>query len=167
MSIAHTLDDGRQVQIRPIRSEDARAERAFIMALSPRTRRARFLEQISEPSEALIRKLVDVDHVNDEAFVAIDAADPLRLVGVARYAVDNDPTECEIAVTVMDDWQGQGLDQALMQPLMATARRNGLKRMISIDSANHHPMRELAQALGFSTRPDPDDPTQVIHSLAL
>lgn len=162
-----TVDDGRQVLIRPIRREDAAAERDFIMALSPRTRRARFLEQIAEPTPELIEKLVDVDHVNDAAFVAVDAGKPDRLVGVARYAVNNDPHECEIAVTVMDDWQGQGLDRALMQPLLETARRNGLRRMVSIDAANHHPMRELAQALGFQTRTDPDDPTQVIHSLTL
>ena len=167
MPSPHTLADGRQVLIRAIRREDAAAERNFIMALSPRTRRARFLEQIAEPSDELIGKLVDVDHINDEAFVAVDAVDDARLVGVARYAVDTDPVECEIAVTVMDDWQGQGLDRALMDALMARARDNGLKRMISIDSANHHPMRELARELGFTTVPDPDDHTQVIHSLDL
>ncbi|MDO5505978.1 MAG: GNAT family N-acetyltransferase [Pseudoxanthomonas suwonensis] len=167
MSDIHALDDGRQACIRRIRHDDADALRGFIKALSPRTRRARFLEQINEPSDALIGRLVDVDHANDEAFVAVDAADPSCLVGVARYAVDNHPTEGEIAVTVMDDWQGSGLDRALMQPLMQAARANGLTSMISIDPANHHPMRELAQALGFTTGPDPDDSTQVIHRLQL
>lgn len=167
MNASHQHADGRQALIRRICLDDAEPLRRFIMELSPRTRRARFLEQINEPSSSLIKRLVDVDHANDEAFVAVDAEQPQRLLGVARYAVEDDPRHCEIAVTVMDDWQGHGLDSALMQPLMQAARANGIERMHSIDPVNHQPMRDLARTLGFSTRPDPDDGTQLIHSLQL
>ncbi len=37
----------------------------------------------------------------------------------------------------------------------------------SIDAANNAPMRDLAKALGFETRHDPDDNRQVIHCLYL
>jgi hypothetical protein len=39
--------------------------------------------------------------------------------------------------------------------------------MISIDSADNAQMRELAAHLGFHSRVDPDDASQVIHELAL
>ena len=39
--------------------------------------------------------------------------------------------------------------------------------MYSMDSAENTHMHDLAKALGFHTRPDPDDATQVIHQLAL
>ena len=64
-----TLSDQRKVLIRPMNPGDADAEREFITALSPQSRRYRFQEQIREPSEEMIAKLVDVDHINDEAFV--------------------------------------------------------------------------------------------------
>jgi GNAT superfamily N-acetyltransferase len=163
-----TLSDGRQVLVRPMNPGDADAERAFITALSPRARRYRFQEQFTEPDEALVSHLVDVDHVNDEAFVALSGeGDDARIVGVSRYAVGTDPLECEIAVTVLDAWQGHGLGTALMQRLIEAARERGIRRMVSLDFAENLEMAHLAHHLGFTTTPDPDDRTQVVHTLAL
>jgi GNAT superfamily N-acetyltransferase len=163
-----TLSDQRKVLIRPMNPGDADAERAFITALSPQARRYRFQEQIGEPSQEMVAKLVDVDHINDEAFVALseDSADT-RIVGVSRYAVCNDPLQCEIAVTVLDDWQGHGLGTALMHRLIDAARERGIKRMVSLDFAENREMTHLAHHLGFVTENDPDDRTQVVHTLAL
>ena len=166
--LLETLSDGRQVLVRPMNPSDADAERAFITALSPRARRYRFQEQFTEPDEALVNKLVDVDHVNDEAFVALSGdGDDARIVGVSRYAVGNDPLECEIAVTVLDDWQGHGLGTALMQRLIEAARERGIRRMSSLDFAENLEMAHLAHHLGFKSTPDPDDRTQVVHPLTL
>ena len=163
-----TLSDGRQVLIRPMNPGDADAERTFIAALSPRARRYRFQEQFSEPDEALVRRLVDVDHVNDEAFVALDGeAGDARIVGVSRYAVGNDPRQCEIAVTVLDDWQGHGLGTTLMRRLIEAARERGIRKMVSLDFAENQEMAHLAHHLGFVTSGDPDDRTQVVHTLTL
>ena len=163
-----TLADGRQAMIRPMNPSDFEAERAFITALSPRARRYRFQEQISEPSPEMVAKLVAVDHANDEAFVALDGEGPdAQIVGVSRYAVGTDPEACEIAVTVLDAWQGQGLGTALLARLIEAARARGLKRMVSLDFAENQEMTHLAHHFGFETRPDPDDRTQVIHTLAL
>lgn len=166
--VLETLSDGRQVLVRPMNPGDADAERAFITALSPRARRYRFQEQITEPDEALVNKLVNVDHVNDEAFVALSGeGDDARIVGVSRYAVGNDPLQCEIAVTVLDDWQGHGLGTALMQRLIDAARERGIRRMVSLDFAENLEMAHLAHHLGFTSAPDPDDRTQVVHTLEL
>lgn len=162
------LANGRKVLIRPLNPGDAEAERAFILALSPQARRYRFQEQIDTPSPEMIARLVDVDHVNDEAFVALaDGDENGAIVGVSRYAVGNDPLDCEIAVTVLDAWQGQGLGTALMRRLIASARERGLRRMVSLDFAENHEMTHLAHHLGFETTSDPDDRTQVVHTLTL
>ncbi len=165
---ANVLADGREVLIRPMNPGDADAERAFIVGLSPQTRRYRFQEQFSEPSDALVAQLVDVDHANDEAFAALATVDGCeRIVGVSRYAVGNVPDECEVAVTVLDAWQGQGLGTALMRTLIDAARLRGIKRMASLDFAENGEMTHLAHHLGFTTTPDPDDRTQVVHRLTL
>ena len=163
-----TLDDGRQVLIRPMNPGDAEAEHAFIVALSPQARRYRFQEQFSEPSPDMVARLVDVDHVNDEALVALSEEDGRQvIVGVSRYAVGSDPLACEIAVTVRDDWQGHGLGTALMRRLIDAARGRGLKLMVSLDFAENSEMAHLAHHLGFDSAPDPDDRTQVVHTLSL
>ena len=165
---SESLTDGRRVMIRPMNPSDAEAERAFILALSPRARRYRFQEQIGDPSPELVAHLVDVDHVNDEAFVALsEDSGHTRIVGVSRYAVGADPRCGEIAVTVLDDWQSHGLGTALMRRLIDAARERGLRRLVSLDFAENSEMAHLAHRLGFATTPDPDDRTQVVHTLVL
>lgn len=163
-----TLRDHRQVLLRPIERQDAQAERDFIEALSPESRRARFLCQMNSPGEALIDSLTDIDYVNDVAFIAVvhdDGRD--RIVGACRYAIGPDPAECEVAVSVLDDWQEQGLGTAMMRHLIDVARDRGIKRMVSGDSAENLEMRDLARHLGFHTKASADDPSMVVHTLTL
>ena len=163
-----TLRDRSSVVIRPVRHEDAAAERAFIEALSPESRRYRFLGQVRHPSIETIERFTDLDYVHDLAFAAVvhdDARD--KFVGIARYSTSADGTDCECAVTVLDDWQGKGLGSVLMKHLIEVARSRGIKHMWSLDSAENLAMADLAHFLGFSRRADPDDPTQVVHSLWL
>lgn len=162
-----TLRDGSRVLIRALRKSDAELERAFIKRLSPESRRMRFLAQINEPSNALIRSLTDLDET-DLAFVALVHRDgEKREVGVSRYSMLPDGTSCECAVTVDDEWQNKGLGTALMRHLMEIAHRRGLRSLISTDSAENHRMRELARDLGFTCRTDPQDPRQVTYRLEL
>ena len=163
-----TLRDQTQVLIRPVRREDAAAERAFIEALSPQALRYRFLGQVRQPSSEMIERFTDLDYVHDLAFAAVvhdDAKD--KFVGVARYSTNADGTDCECAVTVLDDWQGKGLGSVLMKHLIDVARSRGIKHMWSLDSAENLAMADLAHYLGFNRCQDADDPTQVIHSLWL
>jgi acetyltransferase len=163
-----TLRDHRQVLLRPIERQDARAEREFIEALSPASRRARFLCQFASPSDAMVESLTDIDYVNDVALVAIAREDGRdRIVGVCRYAVGRERDECEVAVAVLDGRQGQGLGTAKMHRLIEVARDRGIRRMQSIDSAENVEMRDLARHLGFHTRPCEDDRSLVVHSLGL
>lgn len=163
-----TLSDGSEVLIRPIGPQDAAAEKAFIEALSPESRRNRFLGQIGHPSDEFIRQLTDIDYINDVALVATapDGAG-YRIVGVSRYAVDSSRKGCECAVAVADSWHGKGLGTALMECLKTLATERGLLSMKSIDLAENWEMRDLASALGFHSSPDPADPHQVIHTISL
>lgn len=162
------LADGTLVSIRPIRKSDATLERAFIKRLSPETRRMRFLGQLSEPSDDLVRALTDIDYRRDMAFVAlVDDKGKPREIGVSRYSTSPDGTICECAVTVSDEWQKKGLGTLLMRHLIDVARSRGIRTMMSLDTAGNLPMRDLAKFLGFKRRMDPQDPSQVIHTLAL
>ena len=163
-----TLRDGSRVLIRPIAEIDEEAERAFIAGLSPESRRYRFLGAISEASDALVARLTHVDMLRDVAFAAVvPDGSRQRFVGVARYGTDAMRQWCECAVTVADDWQDKGLGTALMRHLIDVARARDIRRMVSHDAATNVRMRELAHFLGFGTRTDPDDPTQVVHELTL
>lgn len=163
-----TLNDGSHVLIRPIRVEDREREADFIDRLSPRSRHYRFLGEVRGASPQMLDQLMQVDYHNSTAFVALAHDNgELREVGVSRYAASGDDKHCECAVTVADDWQHRGLGVALMRHLIDMARRNGFRQMFSMDAAANEPMQELAQYLGFERKSDPQDATQVIHTLEL
>lgn len=162
-----SLTDGTHVLIRPLRPEDRQREADFIARLSPEARHFRFLCSMREVSPALLDQLMAVDFHNSVAYVALVHQDgELVEVGISRYSVGADE-QCECAVTVADDWRQRGLAVALMRHLIDCARRNGLQQMISIDSAANTAMHDLARFLGFSSQQDPEDATQLIHTLQL
>lgn len=160
------LRDHSYVFIRPVHKDDAEAERVFIKALWPQACRDRFLGQVRYPGQALIEQFTDMDDSHDVAFAAVvpDAFGEM-LVGVARYSTTSHDTECECAVTVLDDWQHLGVGTALMRELVDEAEIRGIKRMWSVDSAENSAMADLARRLGFERHADPEDASQVIHTL--
>lgn len=165
---SETLRDQSHVVIRPINEQDKSAERDFIEQLSSGARRFRFLGQVRHPSERLIEQLTNIDYVHEVAFVAVTPEDAReKIVGVSRYSTDQDGLNCECAVTVSDEWQQKGLATLLMKHLIEVARARGIRRMTSIDSAENLQMKDLAKYLGFHTRMDPDDTSQVLHELDL
>jgi GNAT superfamily N-acetyltransferase len=163
-----TLRDGTRVELRPITPGDVDKEREFIEALSPQSRRFRFLGQIGRPSEQLLAQLTHVDYLHDAALAAIAAGDARgRFIGVGRFGTSRDGLSCECAVTVRDDWQQRGLGTILMQHLIEVARARGIAYLYSLDAADNGAMADLARHLGFDRRLDRDDPAMVVHSLWL
>ncbi len=162
------LRDGTTVLIRSLHESDLELERRFIKDLSPQARRFRFLGEIKSPSPALLKQLTQLDPERDVAFVALiaDGAEK-REIGVSRFNMRVDGLTCECAVTVSDEWRNQGLATILMRHLIDVARERGIECMYSMDATENYEMRELAEHLGFTHKADPDDSTQVLHTLDL
>jgi len=72
-----------------------------------------------------------------------------------------------MAVTVADEWQKHGLGTFLAQHLIDYAKLHGVRTLYSVDLADNDGMRRLAKDLGMTTRHDPEDAHQIIHSLNL
>ena len=139
------LRDGSKVLIRQVRPADARLLADGFARLSPRSRQMRFLARKDQLSAAELRYLTDVDHHDHEALGALDRAGG-RGVGVARYVRDaGDPHAAEIAVTIVDDWQGRGLGTELLTRLSARARCEGIHRFTALVAADNVAMAALLQ----------------------
>lgn len=162
-----TLPDGSRVVIRPIRPSDVELERRFIEALSPEARRYRFGCGMRTPSDALLKQLTQLDAHRDAALIALTGEAPAqREVGAARFSATADG-RAEVAVTVAEDWRMRGLGSLLMRRLIELARERGIAALFSVDPASNTAMRRFGAALGFERAPDPQDATQVIHTLKL
>jgi RimJ/RimL family protein N-acetyltransferase len=142
------LRDGSTVLIRPVRSMDAPLLARGFARLSPQSRWMRFLGTKTSLSAAELRYLTDVDHHDHEAIAALSAADGGG-VGIARYVRDtNDPRSAEIAVTIVDEWQGRGLGTELLARLSDRARQAGIDRFTALVSTQNAAMAGLLRKLG-------------------
>ena len=141
------LRDGSKVVIRPVRSADAPLLADGFARLSPESRRLRFLRRKDALSATELRYFTDVDHHDHEALGALDRAGG-RGVGIARYVRDaGDPHAAEIAVTVVDAWQGRGLGTELLAQLSGRARAEGIRRFTALVSADNAAMTALLRRL--------------------
>jgi len=165
------LPDGASITVRPIRPEDAELELEFVETLSPQTRYFRFFYQLHALTPAMLARFTQVDYDREMALVAVaDVAHPHGhpvFVGVARYIANPDGESAEFAIVVADEWQRRGVARALMARLVASATRRGFARLEgSVLRANAR-MLGFVAGLGFGVRDDPEDPEQVVVSLAL
>jgi RimJ/RimL family protein N-acetyltransferase len=137
------LRDGSTVLIRQVQSADAPVLADGFARLSARSRQLRFLTPKKELSPAELRYFTDVDHHHHEALGALDDADG-RGVGIARYVRDADDSQAaEIAVTIIDDWQGRGLGTELVAQLSERARSEGIRRFTALVAADNPAMAGL------------------------
>jgi RimJ/RimL family protein N-acetyltransferase len=137
------LRDGSTVLIRPVDSSDAPLLADGFARLSARSRQLRFLTPKKDLSPAELRHFTDVDHHDHEALGALNHADG-RGVGIARYIRDAaDPQAADIAVTVIDDWQGRGLGTELVAQLSGRARSEGIRRFTALVAADNPAMAGL------------------------
>jgi RimJ/RimL family protein N-acetyltransferase len=142
------LRDGSAVLIRQVRSADAPLLADGFARLSAASRQMRFLGVKKTLSAAELRYFTDVDHHDHEALAALDRAGG-QGVGIARYIRDaNDPRAAEIAVTIVDDWQGRGLGAELLARLSDRARQEGIRRFTALADAGNVAVAALLRNAG-------------------
>jgi len=126
------LRDGRTVAVSPVTSAAKPLIAAAMATLSEQTSRRRFFSVRYRLSDAELERMTALDGISAFALgaVARDAGNLAHGVGVARYARDaEDPTAAEMAVLVVDDYQGVGLGTMLATRLVAEARSRGIEHL--------------------------------------
>ena len=130
--VAETLRNGMAVTIRAIRSDDkSRVTKAFaeLDRESVYTRFFAYRDELSPKELARIDALDFADRVM--LVVAVPRGDDEILIGGGSYAVhdtDDGIRTAEIAFTVEEDYQGQGIAGRVLEHLVAIARANGIVR---------------------------------------
>ncbi len=138
--------------LREIRAEDKERLQAALGRLSPEANRARFLTSKRAFSAGELAYLTELDGRRHAAYVAVLADDPERIVAVGRYvALEDDPGTAEVAITVGDAFQAQGLGRRLGLLLAERARRSGIERfsasMLSDNAAAHRLFAAISRRL--------------------
>ena len=141
------LRDGSKVAIRQVRSTDAALLADGFARLSERSRQLRFLGVKNHLTVAELRYLTDVDHHDHEALGALSRDG--RGVGVARFIRDTkDPESAEVAITIVDEWQGRGLGTKLLELLSDRARDEGVARFTAAVAADNIASSKMVRNAG-------------------
>ncbi|HWB87199.1 MAG TPA: bifunctional acetate--CoA ligase family protein/GNAT family N-acetyltransferase [Bryobacteraceae bacterium] len=148
--------DGIEVLIRPIRPEDERLMTAFHAKLSERSIYQRYFHMLSLDQRVAHERLVRVcfgDYDREIALVA-EHRHPGKtntdLIAVARLSKAHLLNEAELAVVIIDEFQGRGLGTELFRRLIEIARAEQLERVTVEILAQNRQMIEVCRELGFS-----------------
>jgi GNAT superfamily N-acetyltransferase len=116
---AGRLPDGTPVRVRPLVAGDRGLLVAGFAGLSPRSRRSRFLQHVSDVQfERMLSVLLDtVDQQSHVALLLYAGDRPIGVGRLRRFA--SDAAVADLAVTVADDWQGRGVGSVLAGELLA------------------------------------------------
>lgn len=143
------LRSGAKVLVRPIRADDKALLEAGLERLSPESVRSRFLAAKPSFSARELRYLTEIDGRDHIALVAMLEDDPGRLLAVARSVRLTDaPDTAEMAIVVLDEWQGQGLGSALAEALADVAREAGIRRLAAVMLGTNGAARRLVLRIG-------------------
>ena len=143
------LRDGSVIELREVRRDDKDAIAAGFARLSPESRYRRFFSSVDRLSPTDLAYLTEVDHHDHEAVVAFDPEG--ATVGVARYVRGDEPETAEVAVVVVDDWQGRGAGTALLERLTERASENGIKRFVALILQENAEALELFRSIDAET----------------
>ena len=128
---------------------DGEALRRLFFRLSRETLYRRFHSPIVRPEQAHPERLLDVDHRDREAVVAVVDGE---IVGVARYARWHGTDKADLAVVVADDWQRQGLAIRMLSCLADLALSAGIQTLTASVQGDNRPALELLRRFSPSAR---------------
>ena len=130
-----------QARLARLERSDGMKLRRFFYRLSPETIYRRFHSPLARPEQAQPKRLLDIDHHDREAVVALLDGE---IIGVARYSRRSGTDSAEVAVVVADDWQRQGVATRMLGALTELAGSVGIRQFtLSMQADNRGALRLL------------------------
>ena len=151
------LADGTDIALRPFRPGAGGDLLVTSFArLSDQSRYRRFLSPVPRLTDAMLAILTSVDGVNHRAWGAlIDEPAGEVGAGVARWVRSgSDPVVADLAVTVIDDYQGRGLGGLLLDVAVLDAFAHGVDRFEGLVLGENISSRRMLARGGATLRPE-------------
>ncbi len=121
-----TLKNGTVVTLRPLRADDRERMARAVRGLDPQTIYTRLFSHRKDLTEAGLDRIMRADDEREVVIVATTGAGADEtIVGGGRYIVTGE-NRAEIAFTVEEDYQGQGVAGRLFAALVEVARQRGI-----------------------------------------
>src|SRR5262245_13198361 len=151
-SVVERLRNGRAIEVRALRPSDRADLVAAANSIGARSLYCRFLGLKRHFSEKEIDFFVNIDFADHVAIVVVIREGGRRaIVGGGRYVVVR-PGTAEVAFTVVDKYQGQGIGAVLMRHVVTLAGKAGLEELIAEVLPDNVPMLKVFERSGLCLR---------------
>lgn len=148
---------GFSVELRPVTPDDKALLADGFDRLSERARFLRFLAPTDRLTPSQLAYLSEVDHQDHVAWGALQGS---QAVGVGRFVrYTDDRSSADLALTVLDEYQGKGVGRLLIEVLGVSARARGIAHFHFDVLAENAPMLGLLASMGAVV----DDKSEIVH----
>jgi RimJ/RimL family protein N-acetyltransferase len=151
-----TLRDGTPALIRTLRPDDRNRIIEAFKHLEPSTIYTRFFTHMKELPEKMLKSLNEIDFEHLAALaVTLGSGDDEIVIGSSSYVVFDTPDgvrAAEVAFTIEEDYQGNGLASRLLQTMAEMARRHRIVRFEADVLADNAAMLSVFNRSGLGLR---------------
>jgi acyl-CoA hydrolase/GNAT superfamily N-acetyltransferase len=138
------LDDGTQLNFRPVHPTDMPGMKDLLYALSQETLYYRFMAPMKQFSQEQIQDFVYIDHRSEVAIVGtLPEAHGEEIIAVGRYFLNPKTNRAEVAFVVRDVWQNRGIGRFLLKYLGSVAKRHGISGFTAEVLRDNKPMQAV------------------------
>ncbi len=159
------LKDGRDVLIRPIRSEDEHMAIRFHQTLSDQTVHMRFSSPIMYSQRVTHERLARICHNDYDREIALvvegrDEHGEKQIWAIGRLSkLHGHSDEGRVTMLVSDQFQGQGIGTELLHRFIQVGREEHIKRILATMAADNGAIRKIFERAGASVYPGAESGT--------
>lgn len=154
---------GYYLRVRPALPEDRDKLAMFLAALSPEDSRHRFPGLRGRDR---VENMLGHDERSRLSFLAFERFTG-ELIAVATVDIEQSDGSAQFAVVTRSDRKSRGVSWSLLQHVLAYARRAGIRRLQSIEHADHQRALKLEREMGFTVHPCLNDKRLMIAEKVL
>jgi len=152
------VEDGTQINFRPMHPTDERPMRDLFSSLSKQTIYYRFMSNIARIPQKQVQEFVYIDYRSDMAIVGtIPEAHGQDIIAIGRYYLNPRTNLAEVAFVVRDDWQHRGIGTFLLKYLITIAKRNGIGGFTAEVLRDNKAMQRVLEKSGCEIRSHLED----------
>lgn len=153
MNTTMLLEDGTQINFRPVHLTDEPRMRDILYALSQETLYYRFMTHSQRFGHRQIQNFVYIDHRKDVAIVGtVPEAHGEDIIAIGRYYLDEKTNRAEVAFVIRDEWQNKSIGTFLFKHLVTIAKRNGISGFTAEVLRDNKRMQAIFLHCGFKVK---------------
>jgi acyl-CoA hydrolase/RimJ/RimL family protein N-acetyltransferase len=128
-----TFANNQEIKFRPIKPSDEDMMRRLFYGFSDKSKYMRYFTPIRVMPHIKMQPYVNIDYNTILSIVGtIQHKGSEKIIAEARYALDEEQDQYEMAFVVVDEFQGMGIAKFMLNYLISIARDRGIKNLYAV-----------------------------------